>query len=209
MKTLLSLAAVLAAGVLLGGVDARADKGVELKSTAKLGKKLIAEAFDEPQLGKAWAVEKGDWNIEEGAVAGRENPANKQAAMLTLEQPTRDSVLRFSFKFDGATGFNLSFNHAKGELFRIAVDNQAHGYSVDAYSKPRVMTFPGGSALTPGEWHTMLVTIRGEKISAQTDDGGFTTFNVPSLDVDKTGIGFATRGESLSIDDVTVWRIER
>ena len=47
------------------------------------------------------------------------------AAVLTLAQPFKNSVVRFSFKRDGVTAFHISFNHPKGHLFRVIINDDS------------------------------------------------------------------------------------
>ena len=193
---------------------ARAEKNAELaSSTTKPGEVLAQDSFDEPQLGKAWAVNKGDWQIVEGALVGREKTEDKHAAVLTLKRPNRDSVLKFSFKLDGAKGFNVSFNHAKGHLFRIGVGDKALTIikdqdKRDPGSKRAVLARAAGN-FSGDMWYTMLVEIQGDKVSVQTDNGLKTSASHPALDVAKTGYRFVTRSESLLLDDLTVWQVSR
>ncbi|HVX61305.1 MAG TPA: hypothetical protein VHC19_11900 [Pirellulales bacterium] len=199
-------------GLLFFIAAARAEKNAELApSTTKPGEVLVQDAFDEPQLSKAWAVNKGDWQIAEGALIGREKAEDKHAAVLTLKQPNRNSLLKFSFKLDGAKGFNVSFNHAKGHLFRIGVGDKALTLikdqdKRDPDSKRAVLARAAG-AFSADTWYTMLVEIQGDKVSVQIDNGLKTSASHADLDVDKTGYRFVTRSESLLLDDVTVWRV--
>ncbi len=130
---------------------------------------------------------------------------------MTLKQPNRDSVLKFSFKLDGTKTFNLSFNHARGHLFRVVVrddalvivkdkDKRDPKSKVEQLSKARV-------DFLPDRWYTMLVEIQGDKVSVQTDNGADATASDARLDVDKTGYRFVTRGSSLVLDDVKIWRL--
>src|SRR6476620_8721659 len=101
-----------------------ADKDVELKTLiCKANKSAVQEKIDAPKLPKGWAAAKGEFQVREGARAGWEKKEDKHAAVLTLQKPFKNSIIRFSFKRDGVTGFNLSFNHPKGHLFRILIND--------------------------------------------------------------------------------------
>ena len=58
------------------------------------------------------------------------------------------------------------------------------------------------------QWHTLLVEIQGDKVLVQSDNGAKLSIQEPTLDVDKTGYRFVTRGESLLLDDVTIWNVK-
>ena len=101
-----------------------AEKDADLKLLiSKATKPVVQEKFDGPKLPKGWVVNKGDFQIREGTIAGWEKKEDMHAAVLTLQKPFKNSILRFSFKRDGVTGFNLSFNHPKGHLFRILIND--------------------------------------------------------------------------------------
>ncbi len=189
-----------------------AEKGKAPAPTlAKAGAVALAERFEGSALPPAWTVNKGDWQIKEGAVAGREKKADMHAAVLTLRHPHRDAIAQFSFKLDGATGFNVSFNHAKGHLFRILVSPDGLTISkdkdkADPHSKPLVLAKAEGK-FPAGQWHTLLVETRGEKVAVSADNGLKLEGADSALNVEKTGYRFVTRGESLLLDDVTVWQV--
>lgn len=199
--------------VLLSGALAHADKGTELKPTlAEPGSVVLEESFSGGELGKGFVANKGDWQIKEEVLVGREKKEDMHAAVLTLQHPHRNSIIRFSFQLDGATGFNLSFNHAKGHLFRIAANETGLTLTKDAdkkdpNSKAQALAKASGK-FDSGQWYTLLVEIQGDKVSVQSDNGSKLDIQTSALDVDKTGYRFVMRGESLLLDDITVWSVE-
>jgi len=191
-----------------------AEKNADLKPThAPAGKLVVDEAFAGAALGKAWTANKGDWQVRDGAVIGKEKASDEHAAVLTLGQPNRDSILRFSFRLDGAKGFNVSWNHAKGHLFRIGIAEDGLTLNKDKDKKdPASKAVALGKAagkFEAGKWHTVLVEVQGAKVSVQADNGVKLAGSHAELDVDKTGYRFVTRGESLRLADVKVWSIEQ
>lgn len=189
-----------------------AGKATELQPKfTKPGKVVVEDGFDAASLGKTWVVNKGDWQVKDGAVVGRMKKSDNHAAVMLLSAPNRNSIIRFSFKFDDSKGFNLSYNSAKGHLFRILVTPE--GLTVnkdkdkkDAKSKNEVMATAKGR-IAAAEWHTMQVEVQGTKASVQTDFGLQAEVSNSALDVDKTGYRFVT-GSSVTIDDVKVWKVE-
>lgn len=197
----------------LGFAVARAEKDADLKLlVAKVSKASTHEEFAGAKLPKNWAVNKGDFQVREGTIAGWEKKEDKHAAVLTLQRPFRNAVLRFSFKRDGVTGFNISMNHAKGHLFRVLVNDD--GLSVnkdkdkkDAASKAEVLGKTEGKFNT-GDWYTMQIEIVGDRVAVQADNGAMLDVRHSSLDVEKTGFRFVMRGSTLYLDDVTVWDVQ-
>ncbi|MBI5820447.1 MAG: DUF1080 domain-containing protein, partial [Verrucomicrobia bacterium] len=169
-----------------------AEKAADLKpAQSKAGKVLVEENFAGSTLGRNWNVAKGTWQVRDGAVVGKEKTSDKHAAVMTLTQPNRNSIIRFSFKLDGAKAFNLSFNHAKGHLFRIAVDAEALTINKDKDKKdPKSKVEQLGKVpgkFPQGQWFTMLVEINGANVAVQTDNGVKVVGSHPGLDVEKTG----------------------
>ena len=205
-----SLPALLA--LLLPAAFAHAEKDAALKPLlAKPGKVMADDAFGSAQLAKPWTVNKGDWQVKDGALAGTIKESDHHPAVLLLGVPNRSSIIRFSFKFDGNKGFGLSYNSAKGHLFRILVTGEGLTVSKDkdkkdAKSKSAALAKASGK-IAPGEWHTMLVEVLGGKVAVQTDTGLKAEVANSELDVDKTGYRFVT-GASVTLDDVKAWQVE-
>src|ERR1044072_3071499 len=156
--------------VFLLSTIAFAEKGADLRPTwAKSGKNVVQDAFDGPKLSKHWAVNKGDWQVRDGSLVGWEKKEDMHAAVLTLQQPFKDAGMRFSFKREGATGFNLSFNDAKGHLFRVIFNEDGMAINKDKDKKDaasKAMVLGKSDAKFPsGEWHTVLVEVLGDKVS--------------------------------------------
>ncbi len=201
LKTIL-LASVLAAPCYAG-------KNTALQPTlAKAGKTVIEQNFDTGALDKPWAVAKGDWQVSGGAIVGKEKPEDKHAGVLSLALPNKDSITQFSFKLDGAKGFSLSYNHAKGHLFRVVINND--GFSINKDGDKKDKTIKGGvlgkaaAKFAPGEWITMLVEVKGDKVSVQTDNGAKAEGTDPRLAMDKVNYRFVVQGASVEIDDLKV-----
>jgi Domain of Unknown Function (DUF1080) len=192
---------------------ARGEKDGDLKlALAKAGKAVVQEKFDGPKLPKGWVVNKGDFQVREGTIAGWEKKEDMHAAVLTLQKPFRNAILRFSFKRDGVSGFNVSFNHPKGHLFRVVINDDGLTISKDkdkndANSKPVVLGKAEGK-FPAGQWQTMQIEIVGDKVAVQADNGVRLEARHPGLDIEKTGYRFVMRGSTLLLDDVTVWEAQ-
>jgi hypothetical protein len=199
----------------VGLAFAHAEKAADLKPMlAKPGKVVVTESFDGAALGKDWSAAKGDWQPREGVLVGREKKEDKHAAVLTLGRPNRDSIIRFACKLDGAKSMSLSLNSAKGgHLFRVSLAPQSVTILKDKDKKdPQSKGTVLGQAdakFNDGQWHTLLVEIKGAEVAVQTEHGVKVTGSDPALDVDKTGYRFVTAGESVLVDDVTVWEVAK
>ncbi len=189
-----------------------AGKGTDLKPIlAKPAKATVEESFAGSALGKNWAAAKGDWQVAGGELTGKEKNEDKHAAVCALNQPNHDSIIRFSFKLDGANSLSLSYNHAKGHLFRVNITPTGVAVNTDKDKKDEsskaVALGKADTKFEPGQWYTMQVEVKGTKVAVQTDNGVKIEGSHPSLDVDKTGYRFVTKGETLRLADVKAWEI--
>ncbi|MEN9573371.1 MAG: hypothetical protein RL514_1226 [Verrucomicrobiota bacterium] len=177
------------------------------------GKLVVDEKFAGGALPSSWGGVQGDWQVRDGAVVGKEKASDEHPAVLFLNQPHRDAIVRFSFKLDGAKSFNLSLNHPKGHLFRVTVAEDGLSLSKDKDKKdPKSKVVQLGKAsgkFEAGKWHTLLLETKGGKVSVQADNGAKVEGSHPELEVDKTGYRFVMRGESLRLSDVKVWQAEQ
>jgi hypothetical protein len=200
-------------GIFGFAIVCRAEKDADLKLLiTKATKPVVQEKFDGPKLPKLWVINKGDFQVREGTLVGWEKKEDMHAAVLTLQKPFKSAIIRFSFKRDGVSGFNLSFNHPKGHLFRILINDD--GLTInkdkdkkDAAAKPLVMGKAEGK-FPVGQWQTLQVEIVGDKVAVQCDNGVKLEAKNAGLDVEKTGYRFVMRGSTLALDDVTVWEVQ-
>ena len=175
----------------------------------KTAKPSFEDAFDRDELGAGWTVVKGDWEIVDGSLVGREKKEDAHAAVVSCNRPNCNSTIQFSFKLDGTDGFHLSYNYAKGHLFRVIVGKtgviiRTDKDKKDPASKP-VTLGKVDAKIKQGSWHTMRATIDGEQVTVQINDDVKLKGSHPSLDVDKPNYRFVMRGATLALDNVKIW----
>src|SRR5438874_5871461 len=134
---------------------------------------VLQDDLSSGSLAKPWVTAKGDWQVHDGMVVGKEKKEDKHNAVLSLNQPNRNSIVQVSFKLDGAKTFHLSYNHAKGHLFRIIV--LPAGISInkdkdlkDPSAKSGVLA-KSDTRFEAGKWYTMMVEVQGTNVAVQTD----------------------------------------
>ena len=91
-------------------------------------------------------------------------------------------------------------------LAALALSSTLAFAAKDEASKPEQLG-KATAALPSGEWHRMLVEVKGEQVEVQTDDGAKVEVQNAALAVDKTGYRFVMKGASLLLDDVRVWKV--
>jgi hypothetical protein len=199
-------------GLLLLGwpiVVSAGEPAVELKLVTASGV-MAEDDFSGGELGPEWAAAKGKWEVVDGVLQGSELEADAHAAVLSLAVPNRDAVVQFDVKLGTAQGFNLSFNHAKGHLWRVYVSEeglklQKDKDKKDAASKTEVLA-TAEVALDAEKTYTVVAEFAGPAVIVRLADGSAEVGGShPVLDTDKTGVRFVMRGEGLEIDNVKVW----
>ncbi|MEQ1841021.1 MAG: hypothetical protein ABL994_11460 [Verrucomicrobiales bacterium] len=161
--------------------------------------------FASGTLPEAWAGLKGEWKVVEGALLGAELESDKHAAVFSIPDPHKDSTISFRFRLDGAKGFHLSYNHAKGHLFRVTVGAGVVSLAMDKDKKdPASKAEPlGKEDFVPkaGEWYTMTCSVEGDTAKVTCGDLTITGTNA-GLVKEKTGYRLVVQGASVAFDDV-------
>jgi len=199
-------------GLALAGNSVFAAKDADIKpALAQPGNSTFEARLTSGGLEGPWTVAKGDWTVQDGTIVGKEKASDNHPAVLFLKLPARDSIIRFSYKLDGAQKFELSYNSAKGHLFRVLVGADSLAIAKDKDKKDeaskREDLGKAGATLPAGAWHTMLVEVKGDQVEVQTDDGAKVVGKNDALSVDKTGYRFVVHGETLTLADVRVWEV--
>ncbi len=156
-------------------------------------------------LPEGWSMAKGEWKVAEGALVGSELAADKHAAVLNIPDPHKNSKITFRYQVDGAKSFALSYNHAKGHLFRITLSGPKLSVSLDKDKKdPASKAEVLGTAeiaAKPGEWIELACEITGETVKVNAGSASVTATH-PKLAMEKTGYRLVVAGQSVKIDDL-------
>lgn len=205
--------ALLTAAFATFGVAAAADPATTPTSapvTVMLapGKVLLDDPLNAP-LATEWKSAKGKWEATDGAVRGAEIPADMHGAVTRRPVAMTDAVVVFSFKLDGTKAISLSLNGAKGHISRVRITPagvSVHKDDQDGKNGPdkgQVLD-TAKVAVKPGEWHTLVVELRGPDILA-TLDGKHTAFGThEAIDKPKANLGLTVAGSSASFKGLTV-----
>jgi hypothetical protein len=132
------------------------------------------------------------------------------AAVLQHPLKMHDIVAQFSFKLDGGKMTAFSLNDTHGHVCRAVVNPAGFALQKDkanktSTDKPQALDRSAG-AIKPGEWHTMVVEVRGKEMLATLDGGQRVAFGAnDGIDVDKTVLAFPVSGDSVQIAHVRVW----
>jgi len=166
---------------------------------------VLKADFASAGLPEGWKGLKGEWKVVEGALVGSEVATDKHAAVFSIPDPHVNSTLKMKVRLDGAKGFHLSYNHAKGHLFRLAITGGQATLSMDKDKKDpasKAETLAKETlALKPGEWVEISCAVEGTKVKVTVGDIVLEGTH-PNLAKEKTGYRFVVQGQSVAFDDV-------
>lgn len=193
-------------------------------------KTLFTDQFERTELGDDWGVHPNSFSIDQGVLVIAQQPTADHGAVGQTYVDFDDIVLKFDFKFAGSPRFNVVIDdrnykdsHA-GHICRVQVapkliwikDDKTGGMAneyFDLKNHPdhkeriaKILKPKGVSAkvdLKAGVWHTMVVTIRGERMSVSIDKKAVASLKSEGIGHGtKTDFGFTVTGQSLHIDNV-------
>ncbi len=161
--------------------------------------------FSSAVLPDDWGAVKGEWRVSEGSLVGAELAADKHAAVLNIPDPHAESTIRLRFRLDGAKGFHLSYNHAKGHLCRVTVNAGEAALVMDKDKKnpaSKAVTLARQSlSLAPGAWVELSCIIEGGRAVVKIGDTVLEGAH-PDLAKEKTGYRLVVQGASVAFDDL-------
>lgn len=173
------------------------------------GKVLLDDPLN-AALGKDWKVGKGKWEAVDGAIRGAERKDDMHGAVARRNIAVKDAVICFSFKLDGAKQISLSLNASKGHVSRVRItpksvvvqkDDQDGKNGPDTAAVLDTVSVD----LKPGEWHALVVELRGGDILA-TLDGKHTAFGThDAIAKEKANLGLTVAGETASFKGLKVY----
>lgn len=209
MRPLLTLAAVLAIGMVTRAADPKPSFDPLM---TKPGKLLLAEDFDKG-LGKEWRVAKGRYEAKDGAVVAAELPTDMHGAVARRNLEMKDAIIELTFRLDGSKGATISLNGAKGHVCRVTLRPTGLGVQKDdqdgkAGADKAVVLGLDRSPIKEGEWHTVLLELRGPEMLARLDGKAVAYGRSEAVDKPKTNVGITVAGQSASFKKLRIWEAE-
>lgn len=161
--------------------------------------------FSEAGLPEGWKAVKGEWKAADGVLIGAELASDKHAAVFNIPDPHLNSEFRARIRFDGAKGLHLSYNHAKGHLFRLSITGESATLSMDKdkkdpSSKVEVLDKKAFKS-APGAWVELTCKVEGDQVKVTLGDLVLEGSH-PNLVKEKTGYRLVVQGQAMAVDDV-------
>jgi 3-keto-disaccharide hydrolase len=186
--------------------------GTSEPAIADRGKLLFNDEFNGAALQPEWRGGPGLWEVANGALKGSERTEDHHAAVRRHPLQYHDAIFEFAFRFDGAKGVHLSINNKDGHVCRLIVSPKGMVLQTDKPAKldvkpEKLATLD--TVIAPGEWHKVVVEVRGKRMTAQLDGKQTISGESARVDVEKGDFGFPVNGVSASFDYVRVYEIRK
>lgn len=220
---------------------------VPSETIAKRKELLFSDDFNRAELGKAWGPVVPTFVLENESLKGMQTRLNApaadgkpavvgHAAVIGSEVPTRDSVVEFKFRFEGASNIYAEFDDRKyqgshyGHICRVVISqknvrlgddregamrNDIYEMSKDPTKKEeRAKLLEGRSATFPvqletGKWYTMIWETVGDSMRAVIDGKPVAVLKSPGIaHPTKSKIELGVSGKDGYFDDIKIWNAE-
>jgi len=186
----------------------------------KKGRLLLEEKFDGDTLPKGWYLKAGGLRVVSGVLHASQKKDAGRLCLFDCELPMQDAAIQVDFKFDGASGLNVSVNPSPGELrkhghlFSVMITRRMwniteHNDKADRNSRSKALS-SAPENFEAGKWYSLLVEMKGEQVIATVE--GKKPLRATSKDfrVKKPGIEFRVAGrenEEVNFDNLRVWEL--
>lgn len=171
-------------------------------------------------LKQGWQMRPGKWEIVEGALRGYQLEADKHSAAAFFAQPWKDAVVQFDVKLDGCSQIVFCIDDPAAvrpptptrpaqnrveHLCRVIINKDGFSTQKDDHDHDgpdqNVSFGTVRMPFLPGEWHTVLIEIKGDEM-VTTIDGRTIVGAHPQVAADKAYVSFGVSGYSNGFDKV-------
>ena len=171
-------------------------------------KNVVVDNFRSANLDPAWKISKGKWEVTDSALKGSELSEDKHNAVVRRPLGIRNGTIAVSIKLDGAKAAHISINQKSGHLFRLVLTPTGISLQKDkpnANSEEKALALAKlQTPITPGVWHTVVIDMKGAKITALVDGKWKLEGENEKLAVEKLDFGFPVSGVSASFSKLSV-----
>lgn len=171
-------------------------------------KNVVVDNFRSANLDPAWKISKGKWEVTDGALKGSELSEDTHNAVVRRPLGIRNGTIAVSIKLDGAKAAHISINQKSGHLFRLVLTPTGISLQKDkpnANSEEKALALAKvQTPITPGVWHTVVIDMKGAKITALVDGKWKLEGENEKLAVEKLDFGFPVSGVSASFSKLSV-----
>jgi arylsulfatase A len=170
----------------------------------------FGDHFSEGQVSGRWFFQK-EWTAENGILRRTEHPGENKR-IFAKDPVFKDSMIRFDFRFDGAsdlrlvTGSSGHYNaviHIRPDHFFIQTALDDRGPFFSRRHGECAFDFKRGT------WHTMTVEFLGDELIAHVDHEHLAYAKHPILDQERTYLAFQVDQPAAAFDNVQLFKAAR
>lgn len=167
----------------------------------------FGDHFSDGQISSRWHFQK-EWTTGGGILSRTEHPGENKR--IFVKDPVfKDSMIRFDFRFDGATDLRL-VTGSSGHYNAVIHIRPDHFFIQTAMDDrgPYFSRRHGECAFDfkPGTWHTMTVEFFGDELVAHIDHEHIAYAKHPILDQERTYLAFQVDKPEAAFDNVQVFK---
>ena len=170
----------------------------------------FGEHFSAEQVSENWFFQK-EWHTENGILIRNDFPGENKR--LFYKNPNfKDALIRFDFRFDGATNIRL-VTGSSGHYNSVIHIHPDHFYIQTAMDErgPWFSMSHGECAYNfkPGKWYTMTVEYLGDELVAHLDHQHLAYAKHPIIDQERTYFSLQVDQSSAAFDNIQVFQAGR
>lgn len=187
----------------------------------KLGKQLLSENFDEPEVPRGWRASTGTQRMFNGRLMAAQRESEKHIGAFRHHMDLQDCAVQVDFQLGEARIINLGFDPAAGELKKrghlLSVVVTKAGWSIvehnnkaDPKSKTKTLA-EAKTTFDPTQSYTLLLECKGNDVAAQIAGKETLRASSPDFHVKKPGLVFrmgGADGKEAAFDNVKVWELK-
>ena len=170
------------------------------------GKLVLSDDFESDSVAEKWGF-RASYNVEKGSLNRTNYVASESARAFLKDALYRDAIIRFDFRFDGASEIRLMTGGGGGynTVTQIFPDHfQVHTAKRKNEFDPSQQ---GDCAFEfkRGVWHTMTVEFNGDEVVAHVNGDHFVLGRHPIIDSERTYLAFQVTGGMAAFDNFKMW----
>lgn len=207
-RNLPSLVAVLAlSGFLRSAPATEPHRQADGEFSYTAGKTLYQSDFSKDDLdGAPWAVQRGQWRVRDGALAGvTDAEENHDAALSLMIQVPEDLLVSLDFRLAADESFSLCFIGGSGPHGRVYINSREFYLWMKAGDSGAARVIDYGSLkLATETWHHLTFIRHGDRLIATVNDqhkiaGRHEKFTPPKKRINLCSETADTRFDNISV----------
>lgn len=169
-------------------------------------KLLSSDDFETNTVADRWGI-RAFYSVENGVLKRTSYRAAEAARAFLKDAVYHDAIIRFDFRFNGATEIRLMTGGGGG--YNTVTQIFPGHFQVNTAKRKDEFdpSFQGECAFQfrQGKWYTMTVEFIGNEVVAHIDGEHFVVGNHPIIDTERTYLAFQVNGGSASFDNFALW----